>query len=59
VKDEGGTMWHCDACGWHGETPALREWAGEGCGGVVWTLRICPACGEEVSEVVEDQDGAS
>jgi hypothetical protein len=43
-------MHHCDACGWDGETPALREWAGEGCGGVLWTLRVCPTCGEEVYE---------
>jgi hypothetical protein len=41
--------WHCDACHWDGDTPALQEWVGEGCGGVVWTLRVCPKCGEEVS----------
>jgi hypothetical protein len=45
-------MWHCEACGWDGETPALREWTGEGCGGVVWTLHGCPACGGDVSETV-------
>jgi predicted RNA-binding Zn-ribbon protein involved in translation (DUF1610 family) len=45
-------MWHCETCGWDGETSALREWTGEGCGGVVWTLHVCPECGEEVSEAV-------
>ena len=34
-------MYHCDLCGWDGETPALREWVGEGCGGVVWTRPVC------------------
>jgi hypothetical protein len=43
-------MWHGDACGWDGETPAGREWVGEGCGGVVWTWRVCPECGAEVYE---------
>jgi hypothetical protein len=43
-------MWHCDACGWDGDTPTLWEWVGEGCGGVVWTLRVCPTCAEEVYE---------
>jgi predicted RNA-binding Zn-ribbon protein involved in translation (DUF1610 family) len=43
-------MYHCDRCGWDGDTPMLREWVGEGCGGVVWTLRDCPECGEEVYE---------
>jgi predicted RNA-binding Zn-ribbon protein involved in translation (DUF1610 family) len=46
------TRYHCDACGWDGETPELRDWVGEGCGGVVWTLRVCPACGEKVYETV-------
>jgi hypothetical protein len=45
-------MWHCEACGWNGETPALWELVGEGCGGVVWTLHVCPECGEEVYETV-------
>jgi predicted RNA-binding Zn-ribbon protein involved in translation (DUF1610 family) len=45
-------MYHCDACGWDGETPTLSEWSGEGCGGVLWTLRVCPECGEEVHQTV-------
>ena len=43
-------MSHCDACHWTGETSALQEVVGAGCGGVVWTLRVCPECGEEVYE---------
>jgi hypothetical protein len=43
-------MYHCDHCSWNGETPALREWSGEGCGGVLWTLPVCPECGEEVHQ---------
>ena len=43
-------MYHCDQCDWDGETPALHEWVGEGCGGVVWTRPICPACAEEVHQ---------
>jgi hypothetical protein len=42
------TRYHCDRCGWDGDTPALHEWVGEGCGGVVWPLHVCPECGEEV-----------
>jgi hypothetical protein len=45
-------MYHCDPCGWDGETPMLREWVGEGCGGVVWTRPVCPACGAEVHQPV-------
>jgi predicted RNA-binding Zn-ribbon protein involved in translation (DUF1610 family) len=52
-------MYHCDACGWDGDTPALREWSGEGCGGVLWTLRVCPACGEEVYQVVILKEGST
>ena len=44
--------YHCDACGWDGEEPGLRELQGEGCGGVLWTLRVCPACGEDASQTV-------
>jgi hypothetical protein len=44
-------MYHCDHCGWDGETPELCEWRGEGCGGVLWTLPVCPECGEEVHHV--------
>ncbi len=45
-------MYHCGACSWDGDTPTLQECVGEGCGGVVWTLRVCPACGEEVYKTV-------
>jgi len=48
-------MYHCDHCGWDGETPVLREWRGEGCGGVLWTLPVCPECEEEVSQTVIPQ----
>jgi predicted RNA-binding Zn-ribbon protein involved in translation (DUF1610 family) len=41
-------MYQCAHCGWTGETPVLRAWSGEGCGGVLWTLPVCPECGEEV-----------
>jgi hypothetical protein len=44
--------YHCDACGWDGEDPMLSEVQGEGCGGVLWTLRVCPTCGEDVSQTV-------
>ena len=44
--------WHCDPCGWDGEEPVLNEIQGEGCGGVLWTLRICPECGDEVYQTV-------
>jgi hypothetical protein len=44
--------YHCEACGWDGEDPMLSELQGEGCGGVLWTLRVCPACGEEVDATV-------
>jgi hypothetical protein len=43
--------YHCDASGWDGEDPVLRELQGEGCGGVLWTLRVCAECGEEVYEI--------
>ena len=43
-------MYHCDACGWDGDTPTLQDLVGTGCGGVVWTLRVCPECGAEVYE---------
>ena len=48
-------MYHCDHCRWDGETPALREWSGKGCGGVLWTLPVCPECGEEVSQTIISQ----
>lgn len=58
---EGMTMptgrYHCEACGWDGEEPAWSELQGEGCGGVLWTLSVCPMCGEDVSQtVVLDQE---
>jgi hypothetical protein len=42
--------YHCYPCGWDGEEPVLSEMQGEGCGGVLWTLRCCPECGEEAYE---------
>ena len=42
--------YHCEACGWDGEDPVRQELQGEGCGGVLWTLHVCPECGEEVYE---------
>jgi hypothetical protein len=45
-------MYHCDHCGWNGESPDLREWVGAGCGGVVWTRPVCPECEEEVHQPV-------
>jgi hypothetical protein len=50
-------MYHCDAYGWNGVGPVLSELRGEGCGGVLWTLRICPACGEEVYQTVVREKG--
>jgi ABC-type ATPase with predicted acetyltransferase domain len=41
-------MCDCNQYDWNGEAPALREWSGEGCGGVVWTRPVCPECGAEV-----------
>jgi hypothetical protein len=38
--------YHCNTCGWDGDTPALAE---ESLGEAwLWTLRLCPDCGEEV-----------
>jgi len=37
--------YHCDACGWDGDTPALAD---DPLGEWIFTLRVCPACGEEV-----------
>ena len=51
------TRYHCDACGWDGEDPVLKEMQGSGCGGVLWTLHDCPECGEEVSETVMLREG--
>jgi predicted RNA-binding Zn-ribbon protein involved in translation (DUF1610 family) len=51
------TRYHCDACGWEGEDPVLNEIQGSGCGGVLWTLRACPKCGEEVYQTVIPREG--
>jgi predicted RNA-binding Zn-ribbon protein involved in translation (DUF1610 family) len=50
------SRYHCDSCGWDGETPTLAE---DPLGGFLWTLRVCPDCGEEVYQVVilEGRDG--
>jgi hypothetical protein len=42
------THYHCD-CGWDGETSILVE---DALGDALWTLRICPDCGEEVYQTV-------
>jgi hypothetical protein len=49
--------YHCDLCGWEGEEPIRRERQSEGCGGVLWTLPCCPACGEEVDQTVMLSEG--
>jgi hypothetical protein len=45
--------YHCDACGWDSDTPAQHQepivttdstW--------LWTMLVCPVCGEEVYETV-------
>jgi hypothetical protein len=41
--------YHCDACGWDGETPTLAD---DPLGEYVFTLRVCSDCGEEVSQTV-------
>jgi hypothetical protein len=46
------TRYHCYSCGWDGEDPILSELQGEDCGGVLWTLHVCPECGEEVDQTV-------
>jgi predicted RNA-binding Zn-ribbon protein involved in translation (DUF1610 family) len=48
--------YHCDSCGWDGEDPALSDLQGEGCGGVLWPLRVCPACGAEVYQTVVHEE---
>jgi hypothetical protein len=44
--------YHCETCGWDGKDPVLNDLQGESCGGVRWTLRVCPECREEVSATV-------
>jgi hypothetical protein len=41
-------MYHCDACGWDGAEPVLSDEPISK--GLLWTLRVCPTCGEEVYE---------
>lgn len=41
-------MYHCDACGWDGAEPVLSDEPISK--GLLWTLRGCPTCGEEVYE---------
>jgi hypothetical protein len=43
------SRYHCDACGWDGENPSLAD---DPLGEYVFTLRVCPDCGEEVYQVV-------
>ena len=41
-------MYHCDSCDWDGPEPVLSD---EPMGqDLLWTLRLCPQCGEEVYE---------
>jgi hypothetical protein len=49
-------MDHGDACGWDGETPALAD---DPLGNFIFTLRVCPECGEEVYEtpILRDPPG--
>ena len=42
-------MYHCDACGWDGAEPVLSD-EPRISKDLLWTLRICPTCGEEVYE---------
>jgi hypothetical protein len=50
------SRYHCDSCGWDGETPRLAD---DPLGEFVFTLRVCPACGEEVYQtvVLDEPDG--
>jgi hypothetical protein len=42
-------MYHCDACGWDGAEPVLSNVPSLSTD-LLWTLRVCPQCGEEVYE---------
>jgi hypothetical protein len=42
-------MYHCDACGWDGAEPVLSVEPSIS-KDLLWTLRVCPLCGEEVYE---------
>jgi predicted RNA-binding Zn-ribbon protein involved in translation (DUF1610 family) len=47
--------YHCDACGWDGETPALlgEPMSKE----LLSTLHCCPECGEKVYQTVIVKEG--
>jgi hypothetical protein len=46
-------MYHCDACGWDGAEPARHyEPIFTRDGTMLWAMRVCPECGEEVYETV-------
>jgi hypothetical protein len=51
-------MYHCDACGWDGPEPATHHepfFTKDGtC--TLWVRRVCPACGEEVYQVIVLRD---
>ncbi len=42
-------MYHYDACGWDGLEPVLSDEPSIS-KDLLWTLRVCPKCGEEVYE---------
>ena len=42
-------MYHCDACGWDGAEPVLSDEPSIS-KDLLWTLRVCPTCREEVYE---------
>jgi hypothetical protein len=47
-------MHHCDACGWEGQKPATHHepfFTKDGTT-TLWTMRVCPECGEEVYQTV-------
>jgi hypothetical protein len=43
------TRYHCDRCDWDGDTPVLAD---DPLGECVFTLRVCPDCGEEVYQTI-------
>jgi hypothetical protein len=42
-------MSHCEACGWDGPEPVLADEPSLSTE-LLWTLRLCPWCGDEVYE---------
>jgi hypothetical protein len=42
-------MYHCDTCGWDGPEPIIYDEPSVS-QKLLWTLRLCPQCGEEVCE---------